>query len=218
LPAGSRSVNWPIGPVHAFYDHIREVAVARQRQAASDTAIIFSTRGFHMTATTPRKSITPQFVVISAAASILITLIAMSGAMMIAGSSGTGRVVHNPSWAVIIHVTTVIPALLLGVYIMLGSKGTTRHKMLGRIWATLMMTTAISSFWIKGMTGGIGPIHIFAVITLVSIPRAIWMIRKGDVVAHERGMTGTFIGLLIAGLFSFIPGRLLGDMILGAIS
>jgi uncharacterized membrane protein len=168
-------------------------------------------------AVTEKKGLSPRFILGVLAASTLITLIAMSAAMMIAGTPGSAPVVRNPSWAVILHVSTVIPALFLGIYVMLGKKGTARHKMLGRIWAFLMITTAISSFWIRGMTGSIGPIHIFAVITLVSIPRAIWMAKIGNIAAHERGMTGTFIGLLVAGLFSFIPGRLLGNMLIAAL-
>jgi uncharacterized membrane protein len=52
------------------------------------------------------------------------------------------------------------------------------------------------------------------VITLISIPRGIIAIRQGNIRAHERAMTGPFIGLCVAGAFSFIPGRVMGNAML----
>jgi uncharacterized membrane protein len=134
---------------------------------------------------------------------------------MAAGSFISGEATFSFGYAptaLAIHLGTVIPALFLGGAMFMMRKGTALHKILVRVWAVLMMTTAISSFWLQGMTGGIGLIHIFSVITLVSIPRAIWAIRKGDVEAHRQAMTGPYVGLVVAGLFSFLPGRMMGDL------
>ena len=116
--------------------------------------------------------------------------------------------------ALIIHVGTVLPALPLGAYILLRRKGGALHRMLGRIWAGLMVTTAISSFWLQE-AGHLSFIHIFSVVTLISVPLAVFWIRRGDVARHRRAMTNAYIGLVVAGLFAFAPGRLLGTMLLG---
>ena len=116
--------------------------------------------------------------------------------------------------ALLIHLGTVLPALPLGAYILLRPKGGVRHRLLGRIWAVLMVATAISSFWLQE-SGGLSFIHIFSVVTLVSIPLALFWIWRGNVERHRRAMTNTYIGLVIAGLFAFAPGRLLGSWLLG---
>jgi uncharacterized membrane protein len=91
---------------------------------------------------------------------------------------------------------------------------------MGKIWALLMIVTAISSFWLgrpgTGLGGtGLSFIHIFSVVTLISIPFGIYRIRVGDVTGHYKAMQGPYIGLLIAGLFAFIPGRILGSLVFG---
>ncbi|MBK8375649.1 DUF2306 domain-containing protein [Sphingorhabdus sp.] len=167
-----------------------------------------------MSSVTPHypNPITPKFVAITIAITIALTLGAMAIAMEFAGPSRSTSL--QPQWAVTLHLMTVIPAFFLGCVVMLNKKGTRSHRLLGRIWAMLMMVTAITSFWLQGLFGGIGPIHIFSVMTLISIPRAIWAIRKGDVKAHQRSMTGPFIGLCVAGAFSFIPGRIMGNLLM----
>jgi uncharacterized membrane protein len=114
---------------------------------------------------------------------------------------------------VIIHVGTVLPALPLGAYILLRRKGGRLHRLLGRIWAGLMVTTAISSFWLGDH--GISFIHIFSVVTLISVPLAIFWARRGDIERHRRTMRNVYIGLVVAGLFSFAPGRLLAGWLYG---
>lgn len=122
---------------------------------------------------------------------------------------------HTPAFAVPVHLATVLPALPMGLWILLSRKGDATHKLLGRIWAMLMMVTALDSLLIRQITGALGPIHIFSFITLVSIPYAIWQVRRGNIGAHRRAMTGPYIGLIVAGLFALMPGRLLGDLIFG---
>lgn len=118
------------------------------------------------------------------------------------------------SAALIIHLATVLPALPLGAYVLLSRKGGRLHRLLGRIWAGMMIVTAISSFWLRS-NGSLSPIHIFAVITLVSIPLAVLAARRGDLERHRRAMIGTYIGLVVAGGVAFLPGRLLNTWLGG---
>lgn len=122
---------------------------------------------------------------------------------------------ETPAWALWLHLATVIPAVPLGAYVLYAPKGTRGHKAAGRVWALLMLVTAIDSFWLRGLTGGIGPIHIFSVITLYSIPMGIWHAWRGNIVAHQRSMRGVYIGLIVAGAFAMIPGRFLSAMLFG---
>ncbi len=115
--------------------------------------------------------------------------------------------------ALLIHIGTVLPALPLGAYVLLRRKGGRLHRVLGRIWAGMMVTTAISSFWLGEK--GLSFIHIFSVMTLISVPLAIFWIRRGNVERHRRTMTNVYIGLVVAGLFSFAPGRLLETWLFG---
>ena len=121
----------------------------------------------------------------------------------------SGTTYQTPAWAVYIHLATVIPAVPLGAWVLWRRKGTPAHKAAGRVWALLMIISAIDSFWIRSLTGGIGPIHIFSVITLWSIPQGIWLARKGDIDGHLACMRGVYIGLVIAGVFAMMPGRFL---------
>jgi uncharacterized membrane protein len=116
--------------------------------------------------------------------------------------------------ALIIHVGAVLPALPLGGYLLLRRKGDRWHRLLGRLWAVLMMTTAVSSFWLRS-NGGLSFIHLFSVLTLVSVPLAVVWIRRGKVERHRRTMINIYIGLVVAGLFAFTPGRLLNGWLFG---
>ncbi|HEX9955487.1 MAG TPA: DUF2306 domain-containing protein [Allosphingosinicella sp.] len=131
-------------------------------------------------------------------------------------SFGTAPSTHQEamSLALIIHLATVLPALPLGAYILVSRKGGRLHRLLGRIWAGMMIVTAISSFWLRN-NGQLSLIHIFSVITLVSVPLAVIAILRGNVERHRRAMLGTYIGLVVAGAFAFAPGRLLGSWIGG---
>jgi uncharacterized membrane protein len=148
------------------------------------------------------------------AITVVISAIVIGSAIAIGRSSPRGDY-HTPQWAVTLHLLTVIPALPLGAYILWSKKGDSLHRMLGKVWAVLMLVTSIDSFWIRETTGHIGPIHIFSVVTLISIPLAIYHIRKGNVAGHLRAMRGSFIGLCAAGTFAIMPGRTIGNWLFG---
>ncbi len=114
-----------------------------------------------------------------------------------------------------VHLVTVVPCFFIGAWLFLRRKGTTVHKRLGRAYAVLILVTAIVTL---PMPAAVGPqflghfgfIHLFSVLVLVSVPVAIYSIRHGNVVAHRRHMVGVYVGgVLIAGTFALMPGRLL---------
>ena len=135
-------------------------------------------------------------------------------------SNSAGAASNEISVPIYIHLFTAGAAAFLGPFIVFRKKGDARHKLLGRIWASLMIITAITSVFIRspgqGIAGtGFSYIHIFTVWTLVNVPLAIWAIRNGNVRAHRGAMLGLYLGLLIAGGFTFLPGRLLGNLVFG---
>jgi uncharacterized membrane protein len=115
--------------------------------------------------------------------------------------------------SVLIHLGAAISALLLGIVMLVRRKGTLSHKFWGRIWAGLMLTVAISSLWIPSFLHFTW-IHLFTLLTLVALPLGIYRIRRGNVKGHAAAMKGLFIGgLVIAGIFTLVPGRMLGNLL-----
>jgi uncharacterized membrane protein len=76
-----------------------------------------------------------------------------------------------------------------------------------------MSIVAVSSLWIPSFLHFTW-IHLFTLLTVVALPLGIWRIRHGDVAGHARAMKSLFVGaLVIAGLFTLLPGRLLGNLL-----
>lgn len=117
--------------------------------------------------------------------------------------------------ALYVHLFTALPAVPLGGYVLWAGKGGRMHRVLGRIWGTLMMVTAVSTFWLQSLSGGFSFIHLFAVLTLVTIPLAVWNARRGNIRAHRKAMRGVYAGLISAGLLAMVPGRTLGTLLFG---
>lgn len=119
------------------------------------------------------------------------------------------------------HLATVLPAFLIGTIILVIKKGTPIHKQLGRVYMILMTVTAFITIFMQAKVGPklfnhFGYIHLFTILTLYSVPTALIAIRKGDVKTHKRKMILLYIGgLLIAGGFTFFPGRYLHSVFFG---
>lgn len=107
------------------------------------------------------------------------------------------------------HLMTVVPAIPLGTYVILSRKGGARHKLLGKIWLSLMFVTAIETLFIRNVNHGqFSWIHLFTLLTFVAVPRAIISARQGRIETHKTHLRNFFIGaLVIAGLTAFAPGR-----------
>lgn len=121
--------------------------------------------------------------------------------------------VHNP-WLVL-HLATVIPAVPLGAWLLARRKGDALHRAFGRVWAVLMLVTALDSFALHGITGGLSPIHALSLLTLVTVTVAVRQAMRGDVAAHRRTISRMVAGLVVAGAFTFVPGRLMFAWLVG---
>lgn len=116
------------------------------------------------------------------------------------------------------HLTTVVPCVFLGAYVLLAKKGTRVHRFLGKIYMVLMLITAFITLFMPALVGPqflghFGWIHLFSFLTIYTVPTAYTAIRKGNVRAHKRKMVLLYIGaILIAGGFTFAPGRYLNEL------
>jgi uncharacterized membrane protein len=117
------------------------------------------------------------------------------------------------------HLASILPAFFIGTYLLLSSKGTPSHKLLGKIYMLLMLCTAITTLFMPAEIGPrlfnhFGWIHSLCVIVLVNVPLAYFAARKGNIARHKGAMIGMYVGaLLIAGSFALMPGRLLHEWI-----
>lgn len=116
------------------------------------------------------------------------------------------------STPVLLHLVTAVPAMLLGGAVLWRPKGTFIHKLLGRVWVVLMLITAVGSFGIKS-AGQFSWIHILSTVTIVSIVAGLIAIRRGRRGTHQRCMQGAYAGLLIAFVFTLLPGRMIGQWV-----
>jgi uncharacterized membrane protein len=120
--------------------------------------------------------------------------------------------------AIPFHAFAAMGAFILGLVQFAAPKGTLPHRTVGWIWVGLMLLVAVSSFWIHGirMVGPFGPIHLLSIFTLLIVPLGIWRAHTHRVAAHRNIMIFTFAGaLVIAGLFTLLPGRIMHQVVFG---
>ena len=120
--------------------------------------------------------------------------------------------------AIPLHAFAAMAAFALGIVQFAAPKGTLPHRTLGWIWVILMAAVAISSFWIHQIRlfGPWSPIHFLSIFTLIVLPLGVWRARHHQVAGHRRIMMFTFAGaLVIAGLFTFVPGRIMHTVFFG---
>jgi len=118
--------------------------------------------------------------------------------------------------AVRFHVATVLPAAVLGAVLLARPKGTPAHRLLGKIWLLLMVVTSFSTFFIHDLktVGTFSPIHLLSLYVIFGSVPAIRAARRGDIRAHRAHVAGMYFGgIVVAGLFTLVPGRVMGRMI-----
>jgi uncharacterized membrane protein len=103
-------------------------------------------------------------------------------------------------------------AFVLGLVQFAAPKGTLPHRTIGWIWVVLMTIVAGSSFGIHELRiiGPFSPIHLLSIFTLATLPLAVLAAHRHQVPQHRSRMIWIFVGgLLIAGAFTFVPGRIM---------
>ena len=118
-----------------------------------------------------------------------------------------------------VHAFLAFGAIALGAVQMAAPTGTLPHRAIGWVWVVLMMTIAASSIFIHEIRlwGVWSPIHLLSLLVLVSVPVAVIRARRHDVRGHRIAMTSLFVfALIVAGAFTFAPGRIMHKVLFGA--
>lgn len=113
-----------------------------------------------------------------------------------------------------LHVAAALLSVVLGPVAILRRSRDVVHRVAGRAWVLCMAVTAVSSFWISEdpMVGPFSVIHILSGITLFGLVSAIRAIVAGDVAKHGATMRALYAqALMLAGAFTFFPGRRMSD-------
>ena len=119
------------------------------------------------------------------------------------------------------HLLTVVPCVFLGAFLLIVKKGNKLHRITGRVYMSLMMITAIITLFMPALVGPrllnhFGFIHGFSFLTIYTVPTAIIAIKRGNVKSHQKKMVLLYFGaIIIAGGFTFFPGRYLHSIFFG---
>ena len=120
-----------------------------------------------------------------------------------------------------LHLLSVVPCFFIGGLLLIIKKGTLIHRNLGKVYLALMFFTAIVTLFMPAevgtrFLGHFGWIHSFSFLTLYSVPAAYYAVRKKQIKRHQRIMILLYFGaILIAGGFTFVPGRYLHSVFFG---
>ncbi len=120
-------------------------------------------------------------------------------------------------WVLKAHVIGAVASFGIGSVLLLGAKGRRMHRILGYGWVATMSVTAISSFFLTGLNGdNFSFIHAISAWSVIVLPMGVAAARRRDIQSHRKNMTGLFVGgMAIAGLFSFLPGRMMWSIFFG---
>ena len=124
----------------------------------------------------------------------------------------------NADLAIQVHAFAAMAAFALGVVQLAAPKGTLPHRTVGWIWVGLMVIVSATSFWIHDLRvwGPWSPIHLLSIFTLTMLPLAVLLARRHQVARHRNAMIAIFTGaLVIAGVFTFVPGRIMHAVAFG---
>jgi uncharacterized membrane protein len=125
----------------------------------------------------------------------------------------------NAATEIQVHAFAATAAFALGAVQLAAPKGTLPHRALGWVWVVLMLVISGSSFLIHGIRlwGPWSPIHLLSVFTPAMLVVGVLAARRDRVRAHRITMISIFAGaLLLAGLFTLVPGRLMHTVLFGA--
>ena len=123
------------------------------------------------------------------------------------------------SSAIQLHAFAAMAAFGLGIVQLSAPKGTIPHRTIGWVWVLLMLAVSVSAFFIHSLRlwGPWSPIHLLAIFTLIMLPIAVLHARRHNVKKHRLAMLSLFFGaLVIAGLFTFVPGRIMHAVAFGS--
>lgn len=117
-----------------------------------------------------------------------------------------------------LHMIAALVAVALGPVAIYRRRRDIWHKAAGYGWVIAMLTTAASSFWLHAQVlpigFGFGPIHVLSVWVFYVLYRAVQAARRGQIARHQAQMRSLYwTGLMVAGLFTLMPYRVLNRVL-----
>jgi uncharacterized membrane protein len=117
-----------------------------------------------------------------------------------------------------LHVAAAALGVMLGPVALFRRSRDLWHRVAGMVWVAAMVVVAGSSLFIHEarMFGPFSVIHLLSVATLVGLGQGMWALYRGDRRKHGRIMRGLYLqALIVAGVFTFLPGRRMNALIFG---
>ena len=123
-----------------------------------------------------------------------------------------------------IHVGFGCAAIGLGALVALTTKGTARHKFMGRAYVAAMVMLNATALLIYDLSGRFGPFHVASVVSLATIAAGLLSVltrrpRAGWAQLHGTFMCWSYVGLIAAFLSEIavrIPGVGFGPAVITA--
>lgn len=112
-----------------------------------------------------------------------------------------------------VHALCALIALVMGPLAIYRKRRDRLHKTVGYVWVVAMFSVATTALFIPShdlaVIGPLGPIHLFVVLTYWGLWNGMSSILRGDIVRHRAALRSLYWqGLAIAGMFNFLPGRM----------
>ena len=123
-----------------------------------------------------------------------------------------------------VHMSLALSAVAIGPWVLRARMGSTLrpqlHRALGYAWVTCMLGAALTGVFIRDFRPpnlwGYTPIHLFIPLTLFSLYRAFRFLAQGNITGHRETMQQLYFGAcIVAGSFTLLPGRFLGQLVWG---
>ena len=123
-----------------------------------------------------------------------------------------------------VHMSLALTAVTIGPVALWARMGLKKrpqlHRAFGYAWVTCMLGAAIAGLFIRDYRlpniAGYTPIHLLIPLTVLSLYRSFRFLAQGNVTGHRKRMQWLYVGAcLVAGAFTLVPGRFLGDLIWG---
>jgi uncharacterized membrane protein len=123
-----------------------------------------------------------------------------------------------------VHMSLALSAVAIGPLVLWTRLGSiTRpqlHRALGYAWVTCMLGAALSGVFIRDFRlpnlWGYTPIHLLIPLTLFGLYRAFRFLAQKNIPGHRKTMQWLyFSACIVAGSFTLLPGRYLGDLVWG---
>ena len=117
-----------------------------------------------------------------------------------------------------IHLLASVLALVTGLYVLITTKGTKRHRQIGYVYAFSMVLLNLTAFMIYRLYGKFGLFHWLAVFSCLTLFAGMYPViskkTKNYLLIHFNFMYWSVIGLycaLMAEIFSRLPKIVLTD-------